>query len=278
MVNQYRRTRPDAADDAQPEDALHVTVWNVTRRKTVDRDKRTADDAADEKKEEGGEDGGGGVGPGGELSALESDPAVVLKDSLVEDRELHRHFLRFADGSWIECLDGVEAYGGELYGKRELEWVEAQDKARKTGEDEALRRADEDDPDSRRRAAPTQPRLEEGRVLPPRAALTRASTLRLRQGSVREGEAAEKDAGKEKRSLRWDDAGEDDDDDSDNEEEKAAPTPTVVVTPSAEVKEEEDDAGDVGMLGSTMTRQRMPSLLTQTISEEDDENGEDEDD
>ena len=259
MVNQYQRKQGEGEGGEAGgmgrvvEEAVHVSVWNVTRRRTVERGMGRGE-AGEGEEEDEEEDKGEGVG---EEKVEEVVQDGQGKESIVEEKELYRHFLRLSDGSWVECLDGVEAYGGDVLGKKELEWVEEEERKRRGRgeEEERLREAeDEQRRDWRERERKERQKsaeaVEVGRVrTAPRSKVGGAAEKpQPRRGSLRAGVVREKGAGggrgreQDARTLRWED-----------DEEK-----------QAEEKEAEDD-------GHRMRSATLPHTITEDEAEGDEE-------
>ena len=228
MVNQYQRTQGGGLERGVGvrggrlvEEAVHVSVWNVTHRRTVERE-RGGEGGQGVEGEEVKEEGGKGEERGEEGVDVRKVGREVEgregKESMVEERELYRHFLRLSDGAWVECLDGVEAYGGDMLGQREVEWVEEEERKRRgRGEEEERLRAEEEEEQREREERDRKERqrsaesAEAGRVrtAPRGKGGAEGERPQVRKGSLRNGVVREEEKeggrGREKdgRTLRW---------------------------------------------------------------------------
>ena len=306
MVDEYIHVaqRQQAEVDGEPlpqltddEDAcLHVSIFNVTKRKTVSRGRTTEQPPADDEASAQTSDGSGIA----EQSADEQAAAVeerrlvqeqqereqAVRDSGKEDKELYRHFVRLTDGSWVECLDGVESYGGEEMSQREEEWLLQRERADGGGEEdkERMREMREAEQNEAERLQREQHKREQQRREEEETAKGRIRATPLQRSLSLTGAAAESNADRRRGSLR-------DGRVAGKEQHDAAEQPAAFRVSITAPTDSSSSTGGVdgggaqsdpfSMLspvgrGSVIGRtERMPSLLTTAIVENEEEDEDD---
>ena len=283
--------RPNLTEDEDK--CIHVSIFNVTKRKTVARDRTAYQPGANEAKQEtddGDKDGIDDQSAADEqrLAQEQQDREQAVRESGKEDKELYRHFVRLTDGTWIECLDGVESYGGEEMSRREKEWLLQREKDDRGGEEEEerLREQREAEEKEAERLHRDQQRKEQQRKEEEETAKGRVRSTPLlrsaaskggpidgkeehKRGSLREGRVLQRDEEKEQ---------------SDASHRSSAFSVSITAASSSDSKTAEADnsqpdpftllspAGRGPVMGRS---ERMPSLLTTAIAENDDEEDED---
>ena len=310
-VDSDEEVRPQLTDDEDK--CIHVSIFNVTKRKTVVRD-RTTDQLAMEGTKQQTDDNDTDRGKEEEQAAAAADEQRLVqeqhdreqavRDSGKEDKELFRHFVRLTDGTWVECLDGVESYGGEEMSRREKEWLLQREKDDRGGEEEddrlrELREAEEREAErlQREQHKKEQQRKEEEEAARGRVRATpilRSTTGKgaavdgseqHRTGSLRDGRVVDREDGD--RKLRWLDesvtkAEEEKKEQPDASERSSSFSVSVTAAAGRDsgirTMAADDSAADpFSMLspvghGTVMGRtERMPSLLTTAIVENEEE-------
>ena len=285
--------RPQLTDDEDK--CIHVSIFNVTKRKTVVRD-RTADQPITDDAKQQADDGDTDhhsvedqkAANEQRLAQEQQDREQAVRDSGREDKELYRHFVRLTDGTWVECLDGVESYGGDEMSRREAEWLLQREKDDRGGEEEEerlreLREAEEREAErlQREQQRKEQQRREEEEAAKGRIRTTpvlRSTSLKgttvdgkedHRRGSLRDGRVVDKEEHREQPDPA----------------DHSSPFLVNVTAPSSREGDsmgaEQSQSDPFSMLspvghGAVIGRtQRMPSLLTTAIVENEEEEEDD---